>query len=38
MKKILVIGGGGYVGTVLVDKLLSIGYEVLFMIFSLWNF
>ena len=28
MKKILVIGGGGYVGTVLVDKLLSIGYEV----------
>ena len=28
MKKLLVIGGGGYVGTVLVDKLLSIGYEV----------
>ena len=28
MKKILVIGGGGYVGTVLVNKLLSIGYEV----------
>ena len=27
-KKILVIGGGGYVGTVLVNKLLSIGHEV----------
>lgn len=39
MKKILVIGGGGYVGTVLVDKLLSIGYEVLvYDLFIFGNF